>query len=98
MPNQTFDSVEHLVENLFGDEPFAETVTQRIRERHIVSALQAQRVARNIPRTRIAEELACSPSHVAKIENSDDADLKLGDLAAYARVVGCELNVELVQH
>lgn len=97
MPNQTFHSVEQLVENLFGHDAFTASVKQRLRERRIVSTLQAHRVARDIPCSRIAEELGCSLRGLAKIENSDDADLKLGVLAAYAHAVGCELNVELVQ-
>ena len=96
MSHQTFETVEEMVGKLFGSDSFAQSVQQRLRQRQIVSALQAHRVARNIPRSRIAEELACSERRIAKIESSDDADLKLGELVAYARVVGCELNVELV--
>ena len=90
---QTFDSVEKMVEGLWGQDAFAETVKQRIAQRRIVSTLQAMRVARNIPQSRIAEALQCTQSRVSKIENCDDAELTLKELEAYARVFDCDLNL-----
>lgn len=90
---QTYDSVEKMVDALWGQDEFAETVKKRIAQRRIVSTLQAMRVARNIPQSRIAEELQCSQSRVSKIENCDDVELTLKELEAYARVFDCDLNL-----
>lgn len=89
----TFDSVETMVDALWGGDEFAGNVKKRIAERRIVSVLQAMRVARNIPQSRIAEELECSQSRVSKIENCEDGELTLKELEAYARVFDCDLNL-----
>lgn len=93
MSNETFDSVEQMVTALFGRNAFAESVKQRITQRRIVSTLQAMRVARNIPQSRIADELQCSQSRISRIEQGGDGELKISELEAYARVFENDLNL-----
>ena len=43
----------------------------------------------------MAAKLRCSQSRISKIEDSQDADLSLGDIQAYARIVGLKLKLNL---
>ena len=84
MSEKTFDSVEKMVDALSGGDSFAEGVKKRIRANRVVTSLQAMRVAKGISQTRIAQELGSSQSRVSKIEKSEDSDLTLGEIEAYA--------------
>lgn len=93
MFEQTFDSVEKMVDALSGHDSFAQGVKQRIRANQVVTELQAMRVAKGIPQSRIAQELGCSRIRVSEIENSEDADLRFSELDAYARAIDCDVHI-----
>ena len=93
MSEQNFDSVEEMVDVLSGGDSFAVCVKQRLRANQVVTKLQAMRVAKGIPQSRIAQELGCSPRRIAIIENDDDAALKFAELEGYARALDCVVHI-----
>lgn len=98
MSNQTFDTVGKLVDALTGGgDSFAKGLKERIAKTQVVSALHAIRVAKDIPQSRIAEELGCTQSRVSKIENGEDSDLKFKEIEAYARVLGSDVHIAFVK-
>jgi transcriptional regulator with XRE-family HTH domain len=52
-------------------------------------------VAAGLTQAQMAAKLRCSQSRISKIEDSQDADLSLGDIQAYARIVGLKLKLDL---
>ena len=52
-------------------------------------------VRRGLTQSQMAAKLRCSQSRISKIEDSHDADLSLGDIHAYARIVGLKLKLDL---
>ena len=90
-----FTNVVDMVRD-FADDDFAQELEQQIAERTIVKSLIGARVSRNVSQDDIAQQLGCTQSRVSKIEGGKDADLTLGELAAYASAFGNEL--EIVPH
>jgi transcriptional regulator with XRE-family HTH domain len=93
MSEKTFDSVEKMVDALSGGDSFADGVKQRIRANRVVTGLQAMRVAKGISQARIAQELGSTQSRVSKIETSEDSDLTLGEIEAYARAIDSDVHI-----
>lgn len=97
MSEKTLDSVEKMVDALSGGDLFAEGVKKRIRANRVVSSLQAMRVAKGISQACIAQELGSTQSRVSKIEKSEDSDLTLGEIEAYARAIDSDVHVGFVK-
>jgi transcriptional regulator with XRE-family HTH domain len=76
---------------------FAERLAERLRRRAIVNHLVALRGARGFSQVDIARKLGCTQSKVSKLENSNDEDMKLGDLRAYAAAIGLDIGVLFAQ-
>jgi transcriptional regulator with XRE-family HTH domain len=73
----------------------AEAVRQLSAKTKLIDQLILARVASNLTQSQMAAKLRCSQSRISKIEDSQDADLSLGDIHAYARVVGLTLKLDL---
>ena len=91
--NETYNSVSKMMDALAGGEPLADKVTERIKQRKVVKTLQAMRMAKEIPQSRVAEELQCGQSRISKIEHGSDNQMSLGEVEAYARVLNCDVNL-----
>ena len=61
----------------------------------LVDQLILARVAAGLTQGQLAAKLRCSQSRISKMEDSEDAELSLGDLKEYASAVGLKLKVEL---
>jgi len=90
---KTYTSVADAVEEITGDQDFADEVRERLRSRDIIKALVGKRVAAGISQAEVAKVLGCTQSRISKIENAFDADLTLDHLAAYAKVLGREIHM-----
>ena len=91
--NVHYTSVRAMIRNISDDETFNQELEEQISKRRLVKALHALRTAKGISQSAIAEELDCSQSRVSKIENGEDAELRIGELEAYARVMDRDLHV-----
>ncbi len=73
----------------------ADAVRQLSAKTKVIDQLILARVAAGLTQAQMAAKLRCSQSRISKIEDSQDTDLSLGDIQAYARIVGLKLQLDL---
>lgn len=93
----TYKRVSEALKVISGDETFAQRVEERLQSRRIIKSLIARRVSRGLSQSQIARELGCTQSRVSKIENGFDAELKLEELEAYAKALGCDVTLQFAR-
>ena len=91
---RTYRSVEEMLRG-HGYRRVAEAVRQLSAKTRLIDQLIVARVAAGLTQSQMAAKLRCSQSRISKIEDSQDADLSLGDIQAYARIVGLKLRLDL---
>ncbi len=91
---RTYRSVEEMLRG-HGYRRVAEAVRQLSAKTKLIDQLSVARVAAGLTQSQMAAKLRCSQSRISKIEDSQDADLSLGDIQAYARTVGLKLRLDL---
>ena len=91
---RTYRSVDDMLRG-HGYRRVAEAVRQLSAKTKLIDQLILARVAAGLTQSQLAAKLRCSQSRISKIEDSHDADLSLGDIHAYARVVGLKLELAL---
>ena len=93
-PGRTYRSVDEMLRG-HGYRRVAEAVHQLSIKTRLIDQLIIARVAAGLTQSQMAAKLRCSQSRISKIEDSQDADLSLGDIQAYARIVGLKLQLDL---
>ena len=93
-PGRTYRSVDEMLRG-HGYRRVAEAVRQLSIKTRLIDQLILARVAAGLTQAQMAAKLRCSQSRISKIEDSQDADLSLGDIQAYARIVGLKLRLDL---
>ncbi len=88
-------SVTEMVTDLSDDEAFAAGVEAELNGRALIRQLTAIRCTQGLSQQDMARELGCTQSRVSKMEAGPDADLKFGDIQAYARALGLAVGVDL---
>lgn len=78
---------------LCGDPAMADRVRAHAAACQLVTMLMNLRLARGMTQTDIARRMNVSPSKVSKLEASNDASLRLGDIVAYVRAIGLETSI-----
>jgi len=89
--NKQYASVSDVLRDVAPDNAFRAEFDQRIAARRLIKELLALRGARGLSQRNIADHIGCTQSRISKLENAKDADVRFGDLRAYADAVGCEL-------
>ncbi len=77
------------------DSSFRELFEERLRARRILKDLTVRRAIHHMSQKDIADRIGCTQSRVSKLESTNDADLRLGDLARYAAALGLRVNIVL---
>ena len=90
------NSVSDMVADLSENPAFAEEFARRVAKRQLIKVLTTLRARADLSQQELAEKLDCTQSKVSKLESSDDADLRLGDLVSYTEAVGYEMRVSFV--
>ena len=93
-PGRTYRSVDEMLRG-HGYRRVAEAVRQLSTKTRLIDQLIIARAAAGLTQAQMAAKLRCSQSRISKIEDSQDADLSLGDIQAYARIVGLKLQLDL---
>ena len=93
-PGRTYRSVDEMLRG-HGYRRVAEAVRQLSIKTRLIDQLILARVAAGLTQAQMAAKLRCSQSRISKIEDSQDTDLSLGDIHAYARIVGLKLQLDL---
>ncbi|MFM7743197.1 MAG: multiprotein-bridging factor 1 family protein [Verrucomicrobiota bacterium] len=91
---RTYRTVEEMLRG-HGYRRVAEAVRQLSAKTRLIDQLIVARVAAGLTQAQMAARLRCSQSRISKIADSEDADLSLGDIQAYARIVGLKLRLDL---
>ena len=94
LSGRTYRSVDEMLRG-HGYRRVADAVRQLSTKTRLIDQLILARVAAGLTQAQLASKLRCSQSRISKIEDSQDADLSLGDLHAYARIVGLKLQLDL---
>jgi hypothetical protein len=94
LSGRTYRSVDEMLRG-YGYRRVADAVRQLSVKTRLIDQLILARVAVGLTQAQMAAKLRCSQSRISKIEDSQDADLSLGDIHAYARVVGLKLQLDL---
>ncbi len=89
-------SVPKMVRELSEDDSFAAEFEKRLSRRVLIKALAVLRTRANLSQQELADKLGCTQGKVSKLESSNDADIRFGDLIAYTGAVGCEMRLFLV--
>jgi predicted XRE-type DNA-binding protein len=93
-PGRTYRSVDEMLRG-HGYRRVAEAVRQLSIKTRLIDQLILARVDAGLTQAQMAAKLRCSQSRISKIEDSNDADLSLGDIQAYSRIVGLKLQLDL---
>lgn len=88
MKNTTFESAAELVTAVTGNTQIAEEMARQEKERELIHSLMLARVARNLTQGDIARRLGVSVSTVSRMEDSTDAELRIGEILDYVRALG----------
>lgn len=91
---RTYRSVDEMLRG-HGYRRFADAVRQLSAKTKLIDQLIVARVAAGLTQSQMAAKLRCSQSRISKIEDSQDADLSLGDIQTYALIVGLKLQLDL---
>ena len=91
---RTYRSVDEMLRG-HGYRRVADAVRQLSAKTKLIDQLILARVAAGLTQSQMAVKLRCSQSRISKIEDSQDADLSLGDIQDYARIVGLKLKLDL---
>ncbi len=94
LSGRTYRSVDEMLRG-HGYRRVADAVRQLSAKTRLIDQLILARVAAGLTQAQLAAKLRCSQSRISKIEDSQDADLCLGDIHAYARIVGLKLQLDL---
>jgi transcriptional regulator with XRE-family HTH domain len=93
MERKEYKNVAEMIADVSADAAFARETQEHIDKRFIVHRLYGSRSAKGVSQQEMAERLNCSQSRISKLENSEDEDLRLGDLKRYLDAIGMNLTV-----
>lgn len=93
MDRKKYKDVAEMIADVSSGEEFAREAQEHIDKRFIVHRLYGTRSAKGVSQQEMAERLNCSQSRISKLENSEDEDLRLGDLKKYLAAIGMNLTV-----
>ena len=91
---RTYRNVDEMLRG-HGYRRVADAVRQLSTKTRLIDQLIVARVTAGLTQAQMAAKLRCSQSRISKIEDSQDVDLSLGDIQAYARIVGLKLRLDL---
>lgn len=91
--SKQYSSVAEMILDMSEDKELGKRMAQDIEDRTIVNLLLATRFSQGLSQSYIAEKIGCSQSWVSKFESSKDADLRIGDVQAYAKALGVKCKV-----
>ncbi len=88
---QQYASVSDVLRDIAPDDAFQTEFDQHIAERSVIKQLLALRATLGLSQQDIADRIGsgCTQGKISKLENAKDADVRLGNLQAYADAVDC---------
>ena len=93
-----YTSVSDVLRDVAPDDAFQADFDQHVAERRLIKELLALRAVRGLSQREVADFIGCSQGRISKLENAKDADVRFGDLRAYAKAVECDLVAQPIPH
>jgi len=95
MAKKRYSNVSKMLHDLSGDDQFNKEFDERVGQRQLVKFLIALRTVKNVSQADVANALGVTQSKISKIESGIDDDLRFGELKAYARALGMDIELFL---
>ena len=95
MAKKRYADVATMIEELSGDQQFTEAFNEYTAGRRLIKSLVMLRSAMGVSQADVAKVLGVTQSRISKIEHGVDDNLRLGELAAYARALDMDIAVVL---
>lgn len=92
---RTYTSVSEMLADLAPDQDIQKEYAEHSAARAVISHLMALRAIKGMTQQDIADHMRCTQGRVSKLENSFDADLRLGDVDDYAAALGCAVGITI---
>ncbi len=92
-----FKNTAEMIRALSNDEKQAEQTIRNMNQRCVIDFLMAQRSARGLSQTEIADKMRCTQSRVSKLENGKDDDLSISEFRKYTQALDLELSFLLTK-
>lgn len=86
-----YASVTELLRDVVSDEEIHAEFSALVARRQLIKQLIAFRALKGMSQEDVAAKMGCTQGSVSKLEGSNDDEVRLGTLRAYAKAVGCEL-------
>ena len=93
---RTYHSVNAMLRRT-GSRRIAAAVKSLAAQTVLVDQLVLARVAAGFTQAQLASKMRCTQSRISKLEDSADADLRLGDIQAYAQAIGLTFNLGILR-
>lgn len=90
---KTYDTVRDMIVDVFDDPEVVQQFDEEVRATRIITNLMLLRNLANLTQRELAQRMGCDPSKISKMEASEDAQLRWGDIAAYCAALGVEPSV-----
>lgn len=92
---RNYNSVSQMVRETSDDPSFTELFEERLHARRMIRDLTVQRAVHGLSQKDIAEKMGCTQSRISKLETTNDAELRIGDLAGYSDALGLRVRIVL---
>ena len=92
---KTLGEIAKMVANLADDPSIEQGVLDHAQKTRFVFMLIGKRIDQNLSQRELAKKMGYTPSRLSRMEASADADLKFGDILAYTRALGVNMNISL---
>lgn len=83
MTEKKYDSIAAMLSDVSDDPQLIADVQKTASERELIKHMIAHRVKSDMSQKDLATRMKCTQSRISKMEQSDDADLRLGELEEY---------------
>ncbi|MCQ2403313.1 MAG: helix-turn-helix domain-containing protein [Lentisphaeria bacterium] len=93
MKSKTFHSAGEFIAKLCDEPQLADKVSQEVQKKELMSRLACVRVKKGLSQRKVAEIMQTSVSSISRLEDMRDADVKLGELYAYAHAMNLDVSL-----
>jgi DNA-binding Xre family transcriptional regulator len=94
LSGKRYTSVTEMLRDQMGDE-YADNFQKLLDARAVAKTLQILRVKNDLPQEELAEIIGWSQSKISKFENSEDAQMRFGDIQEYLEGLGYRLAISV---
>ena len=97
--DRKYKTAVELAREIFSEEDssFADELEQQIQSRRLVRFLATMRNKKGVTQSDVAKVLDCQQAKISKIENGYDENIKVCEIEAYAKAVGCDVVLQFTK-